>query len=365
MSQYSLLHAAKKNCGDFLIRDAALALIRHHTNVSDDEVLTVDVVGRNLDQETIDSVAETDVAFLAGGPGYQPEFYPGVYPALDDLLDVVDVVPMGPGWRGIDEETYSFTDESVRVLERIVGQDRVPFLGARDLPTVRILRNYGLPAELTGCPAWYYYDGYPPEAEFSPSQSIDHIIVSTPPQNSNRYLLQYFQLLRTLNELFPGATIVCSFHRGKFKESLEPYVGYPWERATYVRNTASLIYGLINSYARRNGFELYDASGSSEYVQRYYNADLHVGHRVHGHIPALAGGTPSFLIQIDGRGFGVSESLGTSGDVSGRSSIRGPVQEVKSSIEYNIRNNYPDFETVDQNRLQAYEKMTELLQSAL
>ena len=70
-------------------------------------------------------------------------------------------VPLGPGWKGQNEDEYEFTNESLNLLEQIVDQPFVPFLGARDLPSVRILQNHRLPAELTGCPEWYKYNGFP------------------------------------------------------------------------------------------------------------------------------------------------------------------------------------------------------------
>jgi len=163
--KYTVLHGAKENCGDFLIRDSAIDFLKYHTDIQK-EINSVDVVRKELSGPQIDTIAETDVAFLAGGPGYQEDFYPGTYPALDDILDVTPVVPLGPGWRGQKEDEYEFTNESLNLLEQIVDQPSVPFLGARDLPSVRILQNRRLPAELTGCLGWYKYNGFPPIQNF-------------------------------------------------------------------------------------------------------------------------------------------------------------------------------------------------------
>ena len=60
-----------KNCGDFLIRDAAAALLEQTTDVSNDEILYVDIVRSELSEESLNQIRSTDVAFLAGGPGYR------------------------------------------------------------------------------------------------------------------------------------------------------------------------------------------------------------------------------------------------------------------------------------------------------
>ena len=71
MPSYTILHGAKKNCGDFLIRDAAATLLEETTDVSEDEILYVDLVRSELSEEILDQIRSTDVAFLAGGPGYR------------------------------------------------------------------------------------------------------------------------------------------------------------------------------------------------------------------------------------------------------------------------------------------------------
>ena len=73
--KYTVLHGAKENCGDFLIRDSAIDFLKYHTDIQK-EINSVDVVRKELSGPQIDTIAETDVAFLAGGPGYQENFYP-------------------------------------------------------------------------------------------------------------------------------------------------------------------------------------------------------------------------------------------------------------------------------------------------
>ena len=362
--KYTVLHGAKENCGDFLIRDAATDFLKYHADVSEKEINSVDIVRKELSESQIDTIAETDVAFLAGGPGYQQNFYPGTYPALDDILDVTSVVLLGPGWKGQSEDEYKFTNDSLKILEQIIDQPSVPFLGARDLPSVRILQNHGLPAELTGCPGWYKYNGFPPNPKFPSGTDIETILVSTPPKNSPRHLAQFIILIRMLASEFPDAKITLVFHRGMQDQAYKPVIGRPWNPGTWNANISSLLYGVLNRILQGDQFEQYDAAGSSDFAQGYFDADLHVGYRVHAHIPSLSAGTPSFLIQIDGRGTGVSESLGTDADVFGQNGLYGPIQEIKENIDSNLQNGFSDFNEVGGNIQNGYENMKTLVQDS-
>jgi hypothetical protein len=363
--KYTVLHGAKQNCGDFLIRDAAINFLTYHADMSRDSIHTVEVVRNKISEEEIKKIESTDAAFLAGGPGYRQKFYPEVYPALYKIFEVTTVVPLGPGWKGSNEDTYTFTQKSINILNKIAGQSRVPFLGARDLPSVRILRNHGLPAELTGCPGWYHYNGFPPNPTFPANPDVETILVSTPPQNNLQYLSQYIFLIRMLAAEFPDATITLVFHRGQQDRAFTPVIGRPWRSQTWKDNVSSVVYGIINQISQDEQFNRHDPSGSSEYAELYYNADLHVGYRVHAHIPSLSAGTPSFLLQIDGRGTGVSESLGTNADTFAGDGLRAPVQEIMKHITSNRRTEFSDFDVVGENIRTSYENMKRLVRESI
>lgn len=339
---YAILHGAKENCGDFLIRDRAIDLLSNYLGI--EPYTSIDVVREILSKKQLSELESCDVAFLAGGPGYYEDFV-SVYPAFEQLLDRdVPVVPLGPGWKGQHESEYEFTENSLALLERLSSQDEVKYLGARDLPTVRILRNHGLPAKLTGCPAWQDPYRNPLKSPFSSPQEISSVVISSPPSNNYRLFPQWLLLLRTIAEKFPSAKKICSFHRGMV-----------WDKESGPTSTAS--YKIISKIAQNLGYELYDASGSSAFAERYREIDLHVGYRVHGHIPFLASGSPSFLLQIDGRGKGVSESLGTSADEFARGGALKPVKKITENIKQNVNNNYPKFDNIDENILAARENI--------
>lgn len=360
---YTVLHGAKENCGDYFIRDAATRLLCDVVNVSADNLYFVDVVREELTDEQLEVIASTEICFLAGGPGYREDFFPETYPAMDTIMDVTDVVPMGPGWKGVNEDTYTFSRDSLEILRRIADQPAVPYLGARDLPTVRVLRNHGLPAELTGCPTWYYR-GRPPSVEFDVPEEISTVVVSSPAKDSFQLFPQWVALLRMLSKKFPNAERICSFHRGENVTDSRLTLGVPWRRSMWEDNLGSILYKRLTNYAKKLGFELYDASRSAEYVNRYFDADLHVGYRVHAHIPFLIAGNPSFLIQVDGRGLGVSESLRTHGDVWVQGGRLKPVSTVADNIDRALASDCSDFKAVERALQDGYDNMEGLLKEA-
>jgi hypothetical protein len=284
---------------------------------------------------------------------------------MKELLKATTVVPLGPGWRGQDESAYGFTAESKEVLNEIANQPTVPYLGARDRPTVRILRRHDIPAKLTGCPGWYLPGNTPPTPEFGSRRPIKNIITSSPPKNHTRHLLQWFFLLRALEDRFPDAEITLAFHRSESDLAFRPTIGNPMRRATWRNNAAASIYGLIIGYAKRHGHEIWDVPPDSTYASRYAEADLHAGYRVHAHIPALAAGTPSYILQIDGRGTGVSESLGTSADVHSDIGRNKAVDKLLQNISQDIGNGHLDFCSVESNIDQGYSTMKKLVNSVV
>jgi hypothetical protein len=359
--KYTLLHGAKENAGDFYIRDSAINIITDSTKSTEDEIYSIDIVRNSLTNARIKRVADTEVAFLAGGPGYGPNFYPDIYPEMKNILKATTVVPLGPGWRGKEESEYNFTPESQEVLKQIASQSGVPYLGARDLPTVRILRSHDIPAKLTGCPGWYLPGVTPPTPEFESQRAVKRIITSSPPVNHPKHLLQWFVLIRKLENRFPGADMILAFHRSESKLAFRPSIGNPLRMATWRSIPAAAIYRIITWYATQRGHEIWDVPADSTYAKRYAKTDFHAGYRVHAHIPALAAGTPSYLLQIDGRGTGVSESLGTPADVRSDIGRTKAVHNLLQNIGRNIENGHRDFDSVETNVANGYANMKDLV----
>jgi hypothetical protein len=350
--KYTLAHGAKQNVGDFLIRNRAVDLLEEYAGVDSDDIYFVDLVRSELTESEFEIVTETDAVIIAGGPGYQPSFYPEVYPSLGRILrSGTPIIPLGPGWKGRRESNYKFSASSQQMLQEI--HNRIEIGGARDLPTKRVVESIGIEnIELTGCPAWH--DLNRTQESFTAPESVNSIVVSSPAKGSYRYGPQWVYLMRQISEEFPDAQKICSFHQG---------IGYTPGYNT--RRTAAFNKTIVSA-ARMLGFEILDMAGQPEKYERYRDIDLHVGYRVHAHIPFLANGQPSFLIHQDGRGLGVSESLRTLvGDVSGfgTTAIKTPVDDIMRNIRRNIRNGFSDFDQVDESISKARRNMIRLIKS--
>jgi hypothetical protein len=295
-----------------------------------------------LSQSELATVTETDAVFVAGGPGYQPHFYPGVYPSLAEILDAgTPVYPLGPGWKGHREDKYEFTESSKKMLRRVY--DQIEFGGARDLPTKRVVESIGVDnIRLTGCPAWY--DLNRTQEQFTPPESIDSLVVSSPSKGSYQYGPQWVYLMYELSKEFPDADKYCSFHQG-----VGHIQGYNTKSIAAYNN-------IIVRIARKLGFEILDMAGNPDLLELYRDIDLHVGYRVHAHIPFIA----------NGQGLGVSESLHTvSGDVTGfgKTAIKTPIDAVMRNIRRNVRTEFSDFTEVDNAINNTKPKMVELIKS--
>jgi len=58
--KYTLAHGAKQNVGDFLIRDRAISLLEEYTDISKEELYSVDLVRNKL------VVLQSGLDFAAG-----------------------------------------------------------------------------------------------------------------------------------------------------------------------------------------------------------------------------------------------------------------------------------------------------------
>lgn len=156
-------------------------------------------------------------------------------------------------------------------------------LGCRDLFTVRSLQKDNLNnLHMTGCPAWYDLD-YIDKSSFRHDSQIKSIYISDPANLSNTIYIA--PIITLLKEKFPGANIRFIFHRGIQKS----------------------VVSIIDKFS---DVSYVDISGSSEGFRIYDKCDLHVGFRVHAHIYNLSIRNKTILIEEDGRGTGVDESLG-------------------------------------------------------
>ncbi len=288
------LSGAYKNAGDFLIEKRAVELLEYAIpGVNITRILRSDIAGK------IGEINERDAVVIGGGPIYQ-ENLDGYMP-LQAYIDKVKrpTMIMGGGWYGPDGGAstvfrYRFEELTKRFLQKIY-ESGFGF-SCRDIHTVNVLRNAGFKdSVMTGCPAWYDLE-FAGKADLRDGDGpIRKIVVSDPAKLCN--LEGALGVVRYLRDRYPRAEMTVVFHRG----------------ITNDKYTSGKSGNMLFRYAglfEDLGAKVLDISYSADGFRVYDDCDLHVGFRVHAHIYNLSRRNRTILIEEDGRGAGVNETLG-------------------------------------------------------
>jgi hypothetical protein len=287
------LTGAKKNVGDFLITERAVALLE---NLAPEYDFILRPHWEQLD--SIQFVNNSEGIIILGGPGFQMNMYPGVYKLVSDLNDIkVPIYTLGAGWKGVPgdrttEKLYQFTSSAKKMLDEMEATRGG--MSCRDYQTERTLKNNGYKnVTMTCCPVWYDLDSI--GRKFDAPQNIKRIIYT--PAQEEVFSNQSIEVLDFLKKRYSDAEIIVSFHRGIGEA--DQYTP-EWD----AKNTLK-----IAEAAQEMGAEVIDVSFDASKLRIYDDCDLHIGYRVHAHIYFLSKRMPSILLHEDGRGNGVSEAL--------------------------------------------------------
>lgn len=289
---FSLLSGAYVNAGDFLIVDRTKKLLKEiYPNCNIIEYKR----NEKLDKYLKD-INNSDALIIAGGPAYMINMYPEVMPLVDDLSKIkTKIVSIGLGWYGksFDENyinNYVFTDKTKELLNRI--QEDSGVLSCRDWITVKVLEKNGFTnAIMTGCPAWY---NIKQKNVINLRKEINYdfkkICISDPADELN--YKEAFKLAIIMKSQYPKAIIYFVFHR--------------------IQSNSLSRQKLIDKL-KQNNIKIVDITGDAEGFKVYDDCDLHIGYRVHAHIYNLSNRNISILLEEDGRGIGVNQTLGLTG----------------------------------------------------
>jgi hypothetical protein len=280
---------AYRNAGDHLIGARARALLGAYV---DPDIVTVD--RKAMTPETYALFDRARAVLLCGGPAYQREIYPKIYPIERERV-AAPVVPFGLGWKSAAHkppETFRFSPDATAFIKDVHA--RIPCSSARDPLTVEVLGHTGVTnVEMTGCPAWYDLERL--ETDYVFRETVRTLVLSMPA------LMQpgVAELLAWLTTRFPDARRVASFHHGLVPAKTEK--GRETGRS-FIRFARE---------ARRAGWEIQGLAGSLARMEALYaSADLHIGYRVHAHIFCLSQRISSILINEDARGVGQARAFG-------------------------------------------------------
>ena len=286
-----LLSGAKKNIGDFLITERARELFDHFL---DDEIVIMDRF-KNLDGD-IDLINKARFLVLCGGPAYASDIYKGIYPLVDDLTKIkVPIIPFGLGWCGrpSNPNKFRFNNQSKDFLGSI--HSNIKTSSCRDDITFKILKNCGYQnVTMTGCPVWYDIESM--GKDFEVKESIKKIVFST--AANPKLIKQTYSLINIVSKYFPGATIIMSYHRGIFPD-----------RYTTYRATMGYLLMYVTAKLVNRRVKIRDVAYKLNKIDFYDDCDFHIGYRVHAHLYFLSKRIPSLLINEDGRGKGMTQTM--------------------------------------------------------
>jgi hypothetical protein len=293
---FIVLTGAKKNVGDFLIRDRSLKLLKFLK--PEEEFLELNS-WESLD-DRVEVINKSKGLIICGGPGYKQDMYPNVYPLVSNLDDIkVPIYILGAGWYGITGdhevmENYKYTDQARSLLVKVSQNNGI---SCRDYYTKRVLElNQMKPVNMTGCPVMYNLD-YLNTKIRKPSEL--KTIVFTTPQDP-LYANQCIRLMESLKNGFSEAKIYASFHRGTGRDQ-----------------DTGMLEGIhlekMAQAAEKLGLEVIDTSYDLDKLNFYSETDFHIGYRVHAHLYFLSERKPSLLINEDGRGTGFCNLLNLEG----------------------------------------------------
>jgi polysaccharide pyruvyl transferase WcaK-like protein len=280
---------AYRNCGDHLIRSRAHALLRAFV---DTEI--VDIDRQDLANLSHPAFEKAKHVFLTGGPAYQRDIYPKVYPlSLDNTYR--PFIPLGLGYKDTLSSTeFRFSPASSLFVQEI--HRRIKQSSVRDHLTLDVLQKAGVSnVTMTGCPAWYSLPHL--DKEMKPSSTIAHIAISAPAKITSHF----FDLIRLVRKTFRKAEITIAFHHGYFPRVSHKSIPF------FLAHSRTKAWSLLSRCSVRS------LSGSLTSMEDLYqHCDLHIGYRVHAHLLRLSIRKPSILICEDKRGVGQALTLGAS-----------------------------------------------------
>lgn len=287
-----LLSGQIKNIGDFLITDRARRLFEHFF---EEEIVILDRT-KNLDDK-LDIINKARFVVLCGGPAYAPNIYKGIYPLVDDLTKIkVPIVPFGLGWCGRpanDPLAFKFDHDSQIFLEE--AHKLIQNSSCRCNVTEKVLNHNGFKnVTMTGCPVWYDLESI--NKPFKKIDEVKNIVFTT--AADPKLISQTVKIIKVLDKQFPNANVTMTYHRGIMPDK------YTTIRATIGYLAMALGAKLVNSKIK-----IKDVAYDLRKLDFYDDCDFHIGYRVHAHLYFLSKRLPSILINEDGRGKGMVETM--------------------------------------------------------
>jgi hypothetical protein len=283
------LTGAYRNAGDHLIGTRGRALLSTYV---DSDIVNID--RKNITDEHYEVFNEAKAVILLGGPAYQGEIFPKIYPIDLDRIKT-RVIPMGLGWKGSlgqAPESFEFSEASKDGVLSL--HKKIKTSSVRDVLTLQMIRHQGITnVEMTGCPAWYKLDAL--DKDYTFQGEVKNIALSLPAKPYRELV----DLITEIGKMFPKAKKTMVFHHGwKPSNSNTGKAMFKW----HLKLAA---FGALKDWGAVSV-----ADGLDKFERVYSDADLHLGYRVHSHIFSLSNRSASILVNEDTRGVGQVQTLG-------------------------------------------------------
>lgn len=284
---YIVLHGAKKNVGDFLIRDRAKKLLSF---IREDRNLIEYPSWKSLDNN-LEEVNNSKAIIIMGGPGISSNVYPNVFPLATNLDDIkVPIILLGTGSYVYPLSyiyKYKLSDDSKKFI------NKCKFVSVRDNTTKNILLSNGIKnVVMTGCPAWYDINEL--DKDLNIPRSLNNIVLSTPQKKV--FFPQFIELVKKIKNNFPNSNLIITFNRG-----------YKEDKYTNSRESRYMTYyfDILN----KMDLKIVDLSSDLDKFLSHLEYDIHIGYRLHTHINFISNKKPSYLLSEDSRSYGHCKTL--------------------------------------------------------
>lgn len=239
-------------------------------------------------------------------------------------------------------ENYFLDNESIFFWKNIYQTTKL--LSVRDKTTYKVLSNYGIKAELTGCPALFDLDNSynltRSDLALKEKRKANKIIVTIPHLAIHPSVVRSFIL--TIYFLF---LLNKRLKRKKFG-------------VIFQHGCNNILTKIINKLACILGMKTYNMLGKSLDSSELRNYDICIGPRLHSHIFFLSLNKPSFLLNFDARTDAFLKTIKTPSHKYSLSGIKDTIILIEKKIK---ENNFDEFDEIPKEIFALYGTMKEFL----
>lgn len=274
-----------------------------------------------------------DGYIILGGPVISRKIHPLTKNIIENIKN--KNVPIFCLGLGISEEKFESEDnyfldhESILFWKYVYETSKI--FSVRDKIAYNVLKNYGINAELTGCPALFDLESLEGKRIFLENNKKIKILVSISQINS------------MIKELPRFLLTLCFLYVLKRRFNKKVEMGL-----TFMHGYGTTPLKIVKKFASILDMKSYDISKKSlDSYTELYDYDVQIGTRLHSTIFFLSMSKPSFLFNVDMRTEAFLKTITIPSDSFTISGIRNLVIMLRDKIEADkYGDNFSDFDGV-------------------